>query len=94
LTPREVLAVLMQAEQSAGRERSVPNAPRTLDLDLLAYGDLISDEPGLTLPHPRLHERVFVLKPLADLAAGWMHPVLKKNASKLLEACLEGSPQS
>lgn len=94
LSPREVLEILQKTEHLAGRERSVPNAPRTLDLDLLAYDDLVLEEAGLTLPHPRLHERVFVLKPLSDVAAGWMHPVLKKNASKLLEACLEGLPQS
>lgn len=93
LTPREVMEALWQTEKAAGRERSVPNAPRTLDLDLLSYDELVLDEPDLVLPHPRLQDRVFVLKPLSDVASGWMHPVLKKSASKLLEASLEGCPQ-
>lgn len=92
-SPREVLETLLEAEKAAGRERSEPNAPRTLDLDLLSYDDLVVEEPGLVLPHPRIQDREFVLKPLSDVASGWMHPVLKKSASKLLEACLEGCPQ-
>ena len=59
---------LFEIEASFGRQRSVRNAPRTLDLDLLLYGELVSDDPSLTLPHPRLHERAFVLAPLAELA--------------------------
>ena len=94
LSAREVLTALQEVENAFGRERSVPNAPRTLDLDLLAYDDQVADEEGLTLPHPRMQDRAFVLKPLSDLAPGWQHPVLKKSASKLLEACLEGAPQS
>lgn len=93
LQPREVLEVLWEIEKAAGRERSVLNAPRTLDLDLLSYDDLVLEEPDLVLPHPRIQDRVFVLKPLSDVASGWIHPVLKKSASKLLEASLEGCPQ-
>ncbi len=59
---------LFDIEARFGRSRSVKNAPRTLDLDLLLYGDEISDDPRLTLPHPRLHERAFVLAPLAEIA--------------------------
>ncbi len=62
------LAQLFAIEERFGRQRSVKNAPRTLDLDLLLYGDQLSDDPRLTLPHPRLHERAFVLAPLAELA--------------------------
>jgi 2-amino-4-hydroxy-6-hydroxymethyldihydropteridine diphosphokinase len=62
------LQALFEIEARFGRQRSVRNAPRTLDLDLLLYGDLLSDDPQLTLPHPRLHERAFVLAPLAEIA--------------------------
>ena len=63
-----LLESLFPIEARFGRQRSVRNAPRTLDLDLLLYGDAVSDDPQLTLPHPRLHERAFVLAPLAEIA--------------------------
>jgi 2-amino-4-hydroxy-6-hydroxymethyldihydropteridine diphosphokinase len=62
------LEALFEIEARFGRQRSVKNAPRTLDLDLLLYGDEVRDDPQLTLPHPRLHERAFVLAPLAEIA--------------------------
>ena len=68
LAPHELLAHLQAIELQHGRERPFRNAPRTLDLDLLLYGDLTLDTPTLTLPHPRLHERAFVLLPLAEVA--------------------------
>jgi 2-amino-4-hydroxy-6-hydroxymethyldihydropteridine diphosphokinase len=68
LKPGELLAALIEIEERHGRERSFPNAPRTLDLDLLLYGDEVLENERLTLPHPRMHERAFVLKPLLDLA--------------------------
>jgi len=68
LTPRELLDALNAIEAAHARRRSVRNAPRTLDLDLLLYGDASVREPGLTVPHPRMHERAFVLVPLAELA--------------------------
>ena len=69
LDPRDLLDVLLDVERRFGRNRAmeVRWGPRTLDLDLLLHGDLVRDEPGLALPHPRLHERRFVLEPLADL---------------------------
>jgi 2-amino-4-hydroxy-6-hydroxymethyldihydropteridine diphosphokinase len=72
LPPRSVLALLLDLERRFGRIRdaSRPHGPRTLDLDLLLYGDEEIDEPGLTVPHPRLHEREFVLGPLAEIAPG------------------------
>ena len=75
LTARELLEALLALEQQFGRVR-VPgeHGPRTLDLDLLLYGDEELDEPGLTVPHPRLHERVFVLEPLAELAPSLVVP--------------------
>ena len=68
LSPRELLDALHVIENRHGRRRSIRNAPRTLDLDLLLYGILVVDEDGLTLPHPRMHERAFVLLPLAEIA--------------------------
>lgn len=68
LSPRELLAALLAIEQRHGRVRDFSNAPRTLDLDVLLYGDLQLHEDGLTIPHPRLHERAFVLVPLAEIA--------------------------
>jgi 2-amino-4-hydroxy-6-hydroxymethyldihydropteridine diphosphokinase len=68
LTPLDLLAQLQQLERVHGRERPYRNAPRTLDLDLLALGQQLSSEPALQLPHPRLHERAFVLLPLLELA--------------------------
>jgi 2-amino-4-hydroxy-6-hydroxymethyldihydropteridine diphosphokinase len=78
LGARELLTLLLEVERRFGRSREgVPaQGPRTLDLDLLLYGDLVLDEPGLQVPHPRLHERPFVLEPLAELAPGLEIPGL------------------
>ena len=70
LAPRELLQRLLGVEQRLGRVRGKRWGPRTIDLDLLLYGDEVVDEPGLTVPHPRLHERRFALEPLSDLAPG------------------------
>lgn len=70
LSAPDVLALLLSIEQQFGRERSVRNAPRTLDLDLIAYGDVRQDNPMVTLPHPRAHLRAFVLVPLCELNPG------------------------
>jgi 2-amino-4-hydroxy-6-hydroxymethyldihydropteridine diphosphokinase len=67
LSPRQLLDALLAIERELGRERRERWGPRTIDLDLLLYGDETVDEPGLTVPHPRLHERRFALEPLADL---------------------------
>ena len=68
LSARALLEELLAAESRFGRTRAFPGAPRTLDLDLLLYGDHVIDEPGLVVPHPRMHERAFVLAPLAEIA--------------------------
>jgi 2-amino-4-hydroxy-6-hydroxymethyldihydropteridine diphosphokinase len=84
LAPRGLLDCLLQIEAAAGRRRSRERyAPRTLDLDLLLYGDERIDEPGLVVPHPRLHERTFVLEPLCDVAAERVHPVLHETIENL-----------
>jgi 2-amino-4-hydroxy-6-hydroxymethyldihydropteridine diphosphokinase len=67
LAPRDLLARLLEIERRHGRQRSVPNAPRTLDLDLLLYRDREIDEPGLHVPHPRMQDRPFVMEPLAEI---------------------------
>jgi 2-amino-4-hydroxy-6-hydroxymethyldihydropteridine diphosphokinase len=75
LGAHELLRALHAIEQAHGRERPYRNAPRTLDLDLLLYGDeVIADAPALIVPHPRMHERAFVLAPLAELAPGLQIP--------------------
>jgi 2-amino-4-hydroxy-6-hydroxymethyldihydropteridine diphosphokinase len=75
LSPRELLDALLEVERSLGRTREGPRfGPRTIDLDLLLYGDESFDEPGLTVPHPRLHERAFALEPLAELDPGLVVP--------------------
>jgi dihydropteroate synthase len=84
--PEEILALLLGIEHQLGRERGERNAARSLDLDLIAYEDLLLDTPELVLPHPRMHERAFVLAPLADVAPGWRHPVLGKSVEELLAA--------
>jgi 2-amino-4-hydroxy-6-hydroxymethyldihydropteridine diphosphokinase len=70
LAPRALLDALLAIEHAHGRVRDLPNGPRTLDLDIIAYGDAVIDEPGLAVPHPRAHERAFVLAPLAEIAPG------------------------
>lgn len=69
LSPRELLERLLAIEAAYGRERSVPNAPRTLDLDLLLYRNAVMDEPGLTVPHPRMWARAFVMGPLGEICS-------------------------
>jgi 2-amino-4-hydroxy-6-hydroxymethyldihydropteridine diphosphokinase len=86
LAPVELLKHLKLLETELGRLPSVRWGPRRIDMDILFYDQLILDTPELTIPHPRLHERAFVLVPLADLAPGLVHPVLGKPVSQLLAA--------
>lgn len=84
LTPDELLERAQAIEQRWGRQRSVPNAPRTLDVDLLMYDDAVIDSPRLQLPHPRMHARRFVLAPLAEIAPEQRHSVTQQTVQQLL----------
>jgi 2-amino-4-hydroxy-6-hydroxymethyldihydropteridine diphosphokinase len=87
LAPGALLDVLQDIERVFGRRRSRRNAARTLDLDLLVYDDVVmEDSATLALPHPRMHERAFVLRPLADLAPEWRHPRLGLSTLEMLAA--------
>jgi 2-amino-4-hydroxy-6-hydroxymethyldihydropteridine diphosphokinase len=88
LDPRELLAALLALEQGRGRERPFANAPRTLDLDLILLGDLLVDEPGLQVPHPRFRERFFVLGPLAEVAPDLVDPLTGLRVWELLRNLL------
>ncbi|HEX8650766.1 MAG TPA: 2-amino-4-hydroxy-6-hydroxymethyldihydropteridine diphosphokinase [Pyrinomonadaceae bacterium] len=90
-SPEQMLARLLRIEYALGRRRDVPHGPRTIDLDLLLYGDEQRATPFLTLPHPRLHERRFVLVPLAELVPSLLHPSLHKTFSQLLAQAQDAS---
>jgi len=88
--PQDLLAILRRSEAAFGREPGPRNAPRTLDLDLIAWGRAILDTPVLVLPHPRAHERLFVMGPLAQIAPSWRHPVSGRMAADLARAATVG----
>ena len=85
MEPLELLAALQEIESRLARVRSVANGPRTIDLDLLFYAERVLHTEYLIVPHPRLHERAFVLVPLCDVAPGFRHPVLEKTMEELLQ---------
>jgi 2-amino-4-hydroxy-6-hydroxymethyldihydropteridine diphosphokinase len=84
LPPQTLLQGLLDIERSLGRERLQPKGPRIIDIDILLFGNEAIHEEGLTIPHPALHERRFVLEPLAQIAPEAIHPVLKKSVRELL----------
>jgi 2-amino-4-hydroxy-6-hydroxymethyldihydropteridine diphosphokinase len=88
LTPLELLHALLALESTHGRERPFPNAPRVLDLDLLLYDDMVMNTAELTLPHPRMHERGFVLLPLAEIAPDLIIPKYG-NITQLAQTCMD-----
>ena len=84
--PEQLMAAILGIEQSMGRKRIQRKGPRTIDIDILLAGETILDSPALTIPHPAMHQRRFVLQPLAEIAPDLRHPVLKKTTRELLEA--------
>jgi 2-amino-4-hydroxy-6-hydroxymethyldihydropteridine diphosphokinase len=88
LPARQLLETLLGIEARFGRTRPRPGAARTLDLDLILYGDQIIEEPDLTVPHPRFRERRFVLEPLAEIAPDWIDPVTKRTMRELMGGLL------
>lgn len=87
LTPQYLLMKLLEIERKAGRRRDVKYGPRTLDIDILFYGNLKINTPDLQVPHPEIQNRRFVLVPLTEILPNLMHPVLLKNMSELLQIC-------
>jgi 2-amino-4-hydroxy-6-hydroxymethyldihydropteridine diphosphokinase len=83
LPARAILQKILNIEIILGRQREEKWGSRTIDIDILFYGQEIIDEPGLHIPHPELHKRRFTLEPLAEIAPGWIHPLLKKNILQL-----------
>ncbi len=86
IAPEALLASLQAFEARSGRSRAAPNAARPLDLDIIAMGNLVRERPDPVLPHPRAHLRRFVLVPLAEVAPGWVHPVLRRSVEELIAA--------
>jgi 2-amino-4-hydroxy-6-hydroxymethyldihydropteridine diphosphokinase len=92
IIPAGLVKTVLELEASLGRIRGRERySPRTIDIDILLYGDEIIDEPSVTIPHPRMHERRFVLVPLNDIAPEVIHPVFKKDIRTLLEECPDKS---
>jgi 2-amino-4-hydroxy-6-hydroxymethyldihydropteridine diphosphokinase len=86
LSPHDLLAATSRIEQELGRVRDIPKGPRTIDIDILLYGDEVVNEPILQIPHPRMAERRFVLAPLADLVPDLRHPITQRTIREMLAA--------
>jgi 2-amino-4-hydroxy-6-hydroxymethyldihydropteridine diphosphokinase len=88
--PRQLITAILSLEQDMGRQRKQQKAPRTIDIDILLFGSSIIEIPSLTIPHPRMHERRFVLEPLAEIAPDARHPIFKRTIRELREALPAG----
>jgi 2-amino-4-hydroxy-6-hydroxymethyldihydropteridine diphosphokinase len=89
-TPAELMAAILRIEAEMGRRRTQKNGPRNIDIDILLFADAIMESSDLTIPHPAMHHRRFVLEPLAEIAPQALNPVLKKTICELLEALPAG----
>lgn len=89
-TPEQVMAAILDIEREMGRQRIQKKGPRIIDVDILLFSDKLIDSPDLTVPHPAMHERRFVLEPLADIAPEARHPVLNKTVRELRDALPAG----
>ncbi len=89
-TPEQLMAALLKIERDMGRQRVQRKGPRTVDLDILLFGAAIIDSPDLTIPHPAMHQRRFVLAPLAEIAPDLRHPSLNQTIRQLLKSLPEG----
>ena len=86
VTPQQLMTALLAIEKQMGRERLQKKGPRSIDIDILLFDDVIADTKEVTIPHPAMHERRFVLQPLAEIAPEMVHPLLKRNIRELLNA--------
>lgn len=84
ITPKSLLSLLREIERSLGRDQDHRSGPRTIDLDILFYGQRVINEAALVVPHPRLHQRRFVLMPLSELDPLWVHPILHRSVNQML----------
>jgi 2-amino-4-hydroxy-6-hydroxymethyldihydropteridine diphosphokinase len=91
LPPNDLLALCQDVENRLGRLRRIPKGPRVIDIDILFYDDVVSSDPFLTLPHPQISNRRFVLEPLNEIAPNLVHPVLRKTIYELLLECKDTS---
>jgi 2-amino-4-hydroxy-6-hydroxymethyldihydropteridine diphosphokinase len=90
--PRNLLSGMLEIERTMGRRRAVAKGPRTIDLDILLFGNSVIETPDLTVPHPAMQKRRFVLEPLAEIAPDVRHPILRRSARELLNELPKGSP--
>jgi len=88
--PEQLMEELLCTEQEMGRQRTQKKGPRTIDIDMLLFGESVLQSPQITIPHPAMHERRFVLEPLAEIAPGAQHPVFKKTVRQLLNGLPPG----